>query len=162
MIRIVRIEDAKAICDIYNYYVLNAIATFVERPFTVAEMELKINSIHPKFPWLVYEKEGVVIGYAYANAWNERSAYKKSVESTIYLKTGIEKQGIGTKLYTQLIEIIKSKGFHVMIGGISLPNKGSQKLHENLGFKKAAHYKEIGFKFNSWIDVGYWQLIIKD
>ena len=161
MIRLVKIEDAKAICDIFNYYVLNAIATFVEEPFSVSDMEAKINAIHPKYPWLVYERDGVVVGYAYANRWNERSAYKNSVESTVYLKNGIEKQGIGTQLYSALMETIKSKGYHSMVGGISLPNKGSQQLHEKLGFTKAAHYKEIGFKFNKWIDVGYWQLIIE-
>ncbi len=160
MIRLVKIEDAKAICGIFNYYVLNAIATFVEEPFTVADMEAKINAIHPKYPWLVYEKNGIVVGFAYANRWNERSAYKNSVESTVYLKNGIEKQGIGSQLYSSLIERIKSEGYHSMVGGISLPNAASQKLHEKLGFKKAAHYKEIGFKFNQWIDVGYWQLII--
>tara|TARA_R110002050_G_scaffold204327_1_gene339660 strand:- start:148081 stop:148572 length:492 start_codon:yes stop_codon:yes gene_type:complete len=162
MIRGVKITDAKELCEIFNHYVLNSIATFVETPLTVHEMEHKIRHVTEKYPWLVYEEEGAVIGYTYASEWNVRSAYKKSVETTVYLKNGTQKKGMGTQLYTRLIDMVQSQGYHVMVGGISLPNEASQHLHEKLGFVKAAHYKEIGFKFNRWIDVGYWQLILQE
>ena len=160
MIRKVEISDAAALAEIYNYYVLNSIATFVEVPFTVAEMEAKINEISSRFPWFVYEVEGKIIGYAYANEWNARAAYRNSVESTIYLSHKTVNKGVGTKLYSHLIAELKSKKYHVIIGGISLPNAASQGLHEKFGYKKVAHYKEVGFKFNEWIDVGYWQLVL--
>lgn len=156
MIRKATIKDAKAITDIYNYYVKNDIATFTENPISVKETEENIkNSIL----WLVFVENNIVVGYAYAAKWKERSAYRFSVETSVYLDIKHKGKSIGTKLYAQLLSEIKMQNIHAAIGGISLPNKASESLHEKFGFKKVAHYKEIGFKFNKWIDVGYWQLV---
>lgn len=162
MIRLVEVNDAAQICDIYNYYVKNAIATFVEIPFSVPEMETKIQDISVSFPWFVYEENGIILGYAYANKWNERAAYRHTLESSIYLKNGTLNKGIGTMLYQSLLDEISKSDYHVVIGGISLPNEASVRLHEKFGYHKSAHYKEVGFKFEKWIDVGYWQLILKN
>ncbi|MDN5211958.1 N-acetyltransferase family protein [Fulvivirgaceae bacterium BMA12] len=160
MIRAVKTEDAEEIKEIYNYYILNSIITFEESPVSTAEMGERINTIKSVFPWIVYEKDHQILGYAYAARWRSRSAYARSVESTVYLKPGTSKKGIGTQLYTELIKRLKEMDLHVVIGGISLPNDASVALHEKLGFKKVAHFKEVGFKFNNWIDVGYWELLI--
>lgn len=158
MIRKATIKDAKAITDIYNYYVKNDIATFTENPIYVKETEANIkNSIL----WLVFIENNIVVGYSYANKWRERSAYRFSVETSVYLDVNHKGKSIGTKLYAQLLSEIKKLNIHAAIGGISLPNKASESLHEKFGFKKVAHYKEIGFKFNKWVDVSYWQLVIK-
>lgn len=159
MIRQVIQSDAKAICEIYNH-VVNTIVTFEEVPIPETEMQNRIDSVSQKFPWLVYEENNAVVGYAYAAEWRGRTAYRFSAESTIYLHADFVGKGIGYKLYQRLIEELKNKNVHSLIGGILLPNNGSIALHEKLRFKKAAHFKEVGFKLNKWIDVGYWQLML--
>lgn len=160
MIRKVESRDANAIASIYNYYVKNEIATFEEVPVSVEYFQNNIASVTKQFPWLVFEENGQVLGYAYANIWKTRSAYNKSVEVSVYLKHGLNQRGIGSQLYKELIAILKREGFHVLIGGISLPNEASVRLHEKFGFEKVAHFKQIGYKFNTWVDVGYWQLTL--
>ncbi len=162
MIRNVRKEDAKQICNIYNYYVENTIITFEEEPVSLNEMENIIIEISSSMPWFVYEEEKRIIGYAYASKWKGRCAYRYSVEATVYVKNDTLGKGIGTKLFKNLLEKLKNKGIHAVLGGIALPNEKSLKLHEKLGFKKTAHLKEVGYKFNKWIDVGYWELIFKE
>jgi phosphinothricin acetyltransferase len=161
MIRNVTLHDAKQICNIYNHYIINTTITFEEEPIAEKEILHRIKSFSAKLPWLVYEQDGNVIGYAYASDWRSRIAYRYSVETTVYLKAGTEGQGIGSLLYKALIEKINLLPIHTLIGGISLPNDTSVALHEKLGFKKVAHFEEVGFKLNRWIDVGYWQLLLK-
>lgn len=160
MIRPVNIEDAQEIAEIYNDYVLNSCVTFEELKVSAVEMRGRIQATNSKFPWLVFEKDNEILGYAYASAWKPRSAYKHTVESTVYLKKEATKNGIGSLLYKELIGQLTDLGFHAVIGGISLPNDASIALHEKFGFEKIAQFKEVGFKFKKWIDVGYWELII--
>lgn len=160
MIRIVKNEDAQQICDIYNYYIQNTIVTFEEEPVSLIEMEKRINEITISLPWYVYEDGGQIIGYAYASKWKGRSAYRFTVESTVYIKKDMIGNGIGSKLYKILIDELNNRKIHAIIGGIALPNERSEKIHEKFGFKKVAHFHEVGFKFNKWIDVGYWELIL--
>lgn len=160
MIRKVKLEDAKEIAEIYNYYILNSCVTFEEIPVSIEEMGRRIQATFLKFPWLVYEKDMEIIGYAYASVWKPRSAYKHTIESTVYLKNEATKNGIGSLLYKELISQLTNLGFHAVIGGISLPNEASIALHEKFGFKKVAQLKEVGYKFKKWVDVGYWELLI--
>lgn len=158
MIRTVRIEDAQQIVDIYNYYVMNSIVTLDLVPFSVPDFEEKIQTISSDFPFIVFEEKSEIMGYAYANTFRTKPAYKNTVELTIYMKhTEIGKQ-IGKKLYSELILQLKNENYHVLIGGLTLPNEASVKLHENFGFEKVAHFKEVGYKFDKWHDVGFWQL----
>jgi len=160
MIRTVNLEDAQKIAEIYNYYVLNSCVTFEEMAVSIEEMRGRIEAGYLNFPWLVFEKDNAVLGYAYATMWKPRSAYKHTVESTVYLKKEATKNGIGSMLYAALIGQLTDLGFHAVIGGISLPNDASIALHEKFGFEKIAQFKEVGYKFNKWIDVGYWELLI--
>lgn len=132
-IRQVAPADAAAITEIYNHYVTQTAVTFEVEPISSAEMLGRIEETISSLPWLVFELEG-------------------RPEST--------GQGCGTPLYRQLIKEVGQLGFHSMIGGIALPNPSSERLHEKLGFKKIAHFKEVGWKFERWIDVGYWQLLL--
>ena len=160
MIRPVRTTDAGQIADIYNYYVQNTIVTFEEEPVGAEEMERRIAEITPSYPWLVSEEEGDVLGYSYARRWKGRRGYRFSVESTVYLKNGYSGRGLGTTLYTALIQELRRMGIHAVMGGIALPNDASRRLHEKLGFQKVAQLKEVGLKFGEWIDVGYWELLL--
>ena len=157
MIRKATLNDVKAIADIYNYYVKTSIATFAEK--NISEEEIRHNLNNSVF-WFVYEEEGKVLGYASANKWNKRCSYRYTLEVSIYLKIHMLGKGIGVKLYERLLSEIKKTNTHSVIGGVSLPNIASVKLHEKFGFKKVAHFNEVGFKFNKWIDVGYWELIL--
>lgn len=160
MIREVKLSDGLKISDIYNYYILNTTVTFEKEKVSTNEMENRITDLTKKFPWLVYEKDKKVIGYAYASAWRVRAAYKYSVEITVYLENGLSGKGIGTELYTELLIRLKNLGMHGVIGGIALPNKACISLHEKFGFEKVAHFKEVGFKFDKWVDVAYWEKIL--
>ena len=160
MIRQVRASDSSAIMDIYNEYILNSISTFEEQPIDAHEMKKRIEVVITKYPWLVYEENNELLGYAYATQWKSRIAYRHTAESTVYLKQEVMTRGIGTTLYKELIHQLRARGIHAVIGGISLPNAPSIGLHEKMGFEKIAHFKEVGFKFNKWIDVGYWQLLL--
>ena len=160
MIRECLASDAATVCEIYNHYILDTVVTFEETPLGVAEMAQRIAEIGAVFPWLVIEEGGVVIGYAYASTWKTRSAYRFAVESTIYLAPQSAGRGLGRGLYAVLLAEIRRRGFHSVIGGIALPNGASVALHEKLGFKKIGVFTQVGWKFDRWVDVGYWELIL--
>jgi len=162
MIRSVKNEDISQIKEIYNFYILNSIINFDENPASYEEINTIINTVSSKFPWIVYEENKKILGYAYANSWKLRSGYLNTAETSVYLKPDELKKGIGTLLYSELINRLKKLDFHVLIGGIALPNEASIALHEKFDFEKVAHFKEVGYKFNQWIDVGYWQLTINN
>jgi len=150
--------DAEAIARIYAHYITDTAISFEEQPVAPAEMADRIREIQAlALPWLVAERDGRVVGYAYASKWKGRCAYRHSVESTIYLEAGLEGQGIGSRLYAELLADLRERSIHVVIGGIAQPNPACVALHERLGFTKVAHFREVGYKFERWIDVAYWQ-----
>jgi phosphinothricin acetyltransferase len=160
MIRAARTNDATAIAEIYNHHVRHTVVTFEEVPVAVKEMAQRILDVSERLPWLVWEDGGAVVGWAYATAWKPRSAYRFSVETTVYVAASHQRRGVGGALYRKLIEDLRARKLHSAVGGIALPNEGSVALHERLGFKKVAHFAEVGRKLDRWIDVGYWQLIL--
>jgi phosphinothricin acetyltransferase len=161
MLRAATIADAAAIAGIYNYHVLNTIVTFEEEMVATADMAQRITETNAaELPWLAWAEDGAVLGYAYASKWKSRCSYRFSVESTVYLANTATGRGIGTQLYGALIATLKPKGIHAIIAGVSLPNPASVALHEKLGFAKVAHFKEVGWKFAQWIDVGYWERLL--
>ena len=160
MIRPATSQDAIQITDIYNYYIQNTTVTFEKTPVSASEMERRITQTQVKYPWLVKESDNQILGYAYATDWKPRGAYRHSVESTVYLRHGHSGKRIGSELYSDLIHRVKKLQVHTIIGGIAQPNEGSIALHEKFGFKKVAHFKEVGYKFENWVDVAYWQLIL--
>jgi len=157
MIRDANAADAKTIAEIYNHYIENTIVTFEETPVTAEEMWSRMGLDRGNFPWLVFEEEGQVLGSAYASKWKGRCAYRYSAECSVYLDHQATGKGVGTALYSKLLEELKGHSIHTVIGGIALPNAASVALHEKLGFTQVALFKEVGRKFNRWIDVGYWQ-----
>ena len=112
------------------------------------------------FPWIVFvdPDSDQLVGYAYAGPWRTRTAYRFVVESAIYLKKGCEGQGIGKQLYAELFEQLRTKEFRSVIAGISLPNEASVAAHRSMGVRKAGFFEKVGYKFDRWIDVEFWQL----
>lgn len=160
MIRPITHADVPAVAAIYNHYIEHTIVTFEEKPVTPQEMSARVAEISGPFPWLVCEEGNRVVGYAYAGKWRVRPAYRYSVESTVYLEPAATGRGWGTQLYTALLSELRSRKIHAVIGGIALPNAGSVALHEKLGFTKVAQFREVGWKFERWIDVGYWERVL--
>ena len=150
-------RDAAPICAIYNPYVAQTTVTFEEVAVSTRQMKRRIAEVTRRFPWIVCEHNGAVLGYAYATAWKSRSAYRHSVETTIYLDRNVTGKGIGTELYRTLLARLREHDVHCVVGGIALPNAASVALHEKLGFVQVAQFRQIGLKFGQWIDVGYWQ-----
>jgi phosphinothricin acetyltransferase len=150
--------DAGAIAEIYNHYVAGTVVTFEEEPVSVAEIARRVEEVRSaSLPWLVAEEDGHVVGYAYARPWNPRTAYRFSVEITVYLAPEHAGRGIGSKLYDELFPMLETRHIHAVMGGIALPNEASVALHEKFGLRRVALFAEVGFKFGRWIDVGYWQ-----
>jgi L-amino acid N-acyltransferase YncA len=160
MIRACRPADASQICAIYNPYIRETVITFEEEPVAEPEMTNRIAAVTAVLPWLVWEQEGSVEGYAYATPWKSRSAYRFAAESTVYVSPSSLRRGIGTHLYEALIVELRARGMHCAIGGIALPNPASVALHERLGFTKVAQFLEVGWKFGRRVDVGYWELVL--
>lgn len=160
-IRAATAADADAVAAIYNHYVAHTIVTFEEEVVAASEMARRIRKIAAaSLPWLIAERGGEVVGYAYASPWRERRAYRFSAEITVYLAPASTGGGAGSKLYEKLLSLVQLQGVHAVLGVIALPNDASVALHEKFGFSKVAHLKEVGFKFEKWIDVGYWERIL--
>lgn len=160
MLRPVRPDDAASICEIYNHYVQHTPVTFEESPVSVDDMRARILKITESLPWLVCEEDGELIGYSYATRWRDRSAYRHSVEMTIYLRQESVGGGKGTELFGALLTELRSGGIHCAIAGALLPNPRSVALLEKFGLQQVAQFHEVGFKFGQWLDVGYWQLLL--
>ena len=162
MLRPATTADAAALAGIYNHYVANTIITFEEEPVSAPDMAQRITeTLAAGLPWLVWvEENGPVLGYAHASKWKSRCSYRYSAETTVYLEKSATGRGLGTKLYSAVIAELRELKMHAIIGGVSLPNAASVALHEKFGFQKVAHFKETGFKFGRWIDVGYWELML--
>lgn len=158
-IREVKLEDAGQIAEIYNYYIQKTHHTFETEPLNKGDMEKRIKKVIEDYPYLVAEEDGIICGYAYAKQFKLRQVYAFSAEVSIYVKSDTKQRGIGTMLYEELFDELEDSDVHAIVAGIALPNDGSVKFHEKLGFKKVAHFREIGYKLGRWIDVGYWELM---
>ena len=160
-IRMATAEDAAAVAAIYNPYVADTCVTFETEPVQAAGMAARITEVlDAGLPWLLAEHAAGAAGFAYASKWKGRCAYRFSVESTVYLHRDHTGRGIGRALYGRLLEEIRARRMHAVIGGIALPNAASVALHQRLGFRKVAHFEQVGYKQDRWVDVGYWQLLI--
>lgn len=161
LIRPASAADGPALARIYNPYILDTVVTFEEEPVSAAEMAERVADVRAlSLPWLVGERDGKLLGYAYATRWKTRASYRYSTETTVYLEPGQGGKGYGLRLYAALLEALRGTQIHAAIGGIALPNAPSVALHEKLGFAKVAQFPEVGFKLGRWVDVGYWQKLL--
>lgn len=160
VVRAVVPSDAARLVEIYNHYVLHTAISFEEAAISAADMAVRIDKVlQLKLPWLVAERDGVLLGYAYAGLWRERHAYRFAVEGTVYVAHDAGVRGIGTALYSSLFDLLRQAGYHTVLGVIALPNAASIALHEKFGMRQVAHFKQVGFKFGKWHDVGNWQVV---
>ena len=113
-----------------------------------------------RYPYLVADREGTVLGYAYASEHRSRAAYRISVDVTCYVAGTARRAGVGRALYGALIGSLAQAGFHSAHAGITLPNEASVGLHEAMGFCKVGVYREVGYKLGAYHDVGWWQRML--
>ena len=164
-IRSATFEDSVALASIYNWYIANSTITFEEEPVTAGDMAQRIAVTDNTRPWFVLETKDrngatAIVGYAYAARWKDRSAYRFARETSIYLQPDQSGEGYGRMLYEHLIAALRKTDVHLLIAGIALPNPASIALHEKLGFEKAGELEEVGRKFDNYLNVGYWQLLL--
>ena len=165
-VRDVKLDDALSLLKIYKYYVLNTAITFEEEVPTLYEFEDRIRNITKKYPYIVVtDDNNNILGYSYANTFKERSAYRFSVELTVYLDKSVKRQGLGRLLYTELEIRLKSIGIKNMCACITCPKNDTNKFvsadsikfHEKMGFSMVGKFINIGYKFNEWFDMVWMQ-----
>ena len=157
MIRIATTSDAPAIADIYGRYVDTPI-TFENVAPDSNEVARRMDRGLSTYPWLVDEHEQLVRGYVYACQHRERAAYRWSVECSVYIREDCRRRGIGRRLYEVLFQILRQQHFRNVYAGITLPNPGSQAIHESMGFESVGVYRNVGYKDDTWHDVGWWAM----
>jgi phosphinothricin acetyltransferase len=157
-IRIATPADAPGIRAIYAPVVEHTPISFELEPPDEAEMARRIAATLPQFPWLVAEGEGgTVAGYVYASRHGERRAYQWSVDVSAYVHEAARGRGLGKRLYTLLLRLLREQGHCQAFAGIALPNVASVALHESVGFRPLGVYRDAGYKLGRWHDVGWWQ-----
>lgn len=161
IIRLAEINDAEQILNIYAPYIENTTISFEDAVPSKEEMEGRIRHVLVSNPWIVAEEDNKLLGYAYSSKHRERSAYRWSVDVSIYVAGSSHRRGIGKGLYTALLEILKYQGYCNAYAGICLPNEKSIGIHEHFGFRKIAQYNKVGYKLGSWHDVGWWELSLQ-
>ncbi len=155
MIRIATKEDIPAILAVYAPYILTTTATFEYTVPTEEEFTARFQAVTRQFPWLVWEEDGQVLGYAYGSAPFERAAYQWCAELSVYLAPQIQGKGIGKKLYAALEKLLLLQGYQVLYALICDENDASIAFHEKLGYKIATAMPRCGVKFGRWIGIIY-------
>ncbi len=170
-IRDAQYADFAAIAALTNYYILHTAIHFATEPVTADELLAAWEKGRAVYPFLVAEMPGVesesggvggtpFVGYAKAGRWRDRAAYDRTAEVGIYVRPEFQGKGFGKTLYTALIEACRGRGFHTLVGGIAMPNDASVRLHEALGFVHTGTFREVGWKFERWHDVAFYQRVL--
>ena len=162
IIRVAKSSDANSIGHIYRQYVEETTVSFEYQAPTDSEIKYRIKNTIKDYPWVVVEENNIVKGYAYASSHRDRAAYNWSADCSVYLSKEIHGKGFGKLLYKKIFNYLTQQNIVNVFAGIGLPNDRSVKFHESLGFKEIGTYKNIGFKFNNWWDVSWYQLRLCD
>lgn len=160
MIRLAKQEDGRAVAAIYEPYVKSSSISFEAVPPSAAEMAGRMTSCVG--PWLIFERGGRPLGYAYGSKHRDRAAYEWSVDVSVYVDAAHHRTGVGRALYASLLALLRLQGFYAAHAGITLPNGASVGLHESLGFRRIGVYPSVGYKHGAWHDVGWWQLSLRE
>ena len=152
--------DLPAINAIYNHYVLHATCTYQEEPSTADERTAWFAAHGPNHPVTVAERDGKVVGWGSLSRFHARSAYRNTVENSVYVPHDLHRQGIGSALLADLVERAKSAGHHSILALIDASQRGSVALHAKHGFVEVGRLREVGFKFGRWLDVVYMQRMV--
>jgi phosphinothricin acetyltransferase len=152
-----RRDDVPRLTEIYNHYVIHTPVTFDLEPYTVEKRMSWFEQFETtgRYRLIVAEQDGVVVGYAGTTRWRPKDAYDTTVETTIYTNVETVGKGVGRVLYAALFEALRDESIHRIVGGFTLPNDGSARLHEHFGFRTVGVFSEVGFKFGKYWDVAW-------
>jgi L-amino acid N-acyltransferase YncA len=154
--------DAAAVSRIYAPSVSDSATSFETEPPDAATIAQRMRDLGAQYPWLVFEVDSEVLGYAYAGVHRTRQAYQWCVEASVYIDARTRRCGVGRALYSALFDLLRRQGYVNVYAGITLPNAASVKLHESMGFTPVGVFQKIGFKFGQWHDVAWLQLRLRD
>lgn len=146
-------DDAQQLLAIYAPYIVNTTITFEYEVPSVEEFTQRIRTITQKHPYLIYEEDGVIHGYAYASPHMTRAAYQWDVELSIYTDERHHRKGTGTALYRALIALLKEQGYFNLYALVTLPNDRSMGFHRSMGFQEVGVYPHTGYKLGRWCDM---------
>lgn len=152
--------DAAACAAVYAPWVTDSVASFEDLAPDAPEMARRIELTSSRYPWLVAEIDGQVVGFAYGSAHHVRAAYRWSVDTTVYVSREHHRRGVARSLYGALMPLLERQGLYVACAGIGLPNRASVALHESFGFVPVGVYRGVGFKHGQWWSVGWWQMTL--
>jgi phosphinothricin acetyltransferase len=156
-IRLATIDDAESVLAIYGPVIRDSATSFeIELP-TVDDISGRMHTNLQKYPWIVCSEGDAVCGYAYGSTHRARSAYGWTVETSVYLDSSVQGRGVGRALYESLLSLLTFQGYGLALGGITLPNPASVRLHEACGFTRVGVYHGIGYKFGQWHDVAWYE-----
>ena len=160
-IRTAREDDLPRLLEIYNDIIINTTAVYDYEPHTI---EMRKQWWEAKkaqgFPVFVAEEDGRIVGFSSIGPFRAWAAYKYSVENSVYVASDARGKGIGKLLIPPLLDASKSLGMHTVIAGIDATNEASIKLHKRFGFEEVAHFKQVGWKFERWLDLKFLQVMI--
>jgi len=161
-IRSIERSDAEAVREIYAPFVSDSATSFEAEPPDAPAIEQRIRELKDRYPWLVFEADDKVLGYAYASPHRARQAYQWCAEVSVYIHSLARGCGVGRALYVSLFEMLRRQGYVNVYAGITLPNPASVGLHQSLGFVPVGVYSRVGFKFGKWHDVAEFQLRLSE
>lgn len=154
-------RDLRDIAAIYSHAVDHSTATFDLEPPDLDYWRARLDGEHPGDHLLVaVDGEDTVVGYAYSWSYRPRPAYESTRETSIYLDSSVRGQGVGRMLYPALLETMAVSGVHTAVALVALPNPASERLHVAAGFEKVGQLREVGYKFDQWIDVAWYQKVL--
>ena len=157
IIRPTEARDFGAIAELTNTFIRDTAIHFGYEEQTPGELRRPWEAAHATHPWLTVEIDGRFSGFAKSGVWRERAAYVRTAETTIYMCDFARRGGVGRALYSALLEELRARAFHWAIAGITLPNEASVRFHEALGYVYVGTFREVGWKFGRWHDVGFWE-----
>ncbi|WP_343209858.1 N-acetyltransferase family protein [Anaerolentibacter hominis] len=159
-IRLAKPSDAEELINIYRPYVEQSAITFEYEVPAEREFRERIRRVGEKYPYLICENEGEILGYCYAHEMHERAAYQWDAELSVYVKQNKRGRGIGTLLYQMLLELLKLQRIQTVTACITLPNEESRAFHESFGFRQTGYSAKAGYKLGEWHDVGWFELAL--
>lgn len=161
MIRRVKDEDAKELAEIYNYYIRKTEISLELKEVSVSEYLDRIHRVTSFYPWLVYEEDGEILGFAYLDKFNTREAYATTADLSIYVNHKKKHKGIGKALYSEIEKLGLSLGICKIISLITSTNRTSISFHKKMGFSKLCVIKDVAYKHGKWVGVSFLEKTIQ-
>jgi len=159
MIRPIEKNDIASCLAIYNQYIEKSTVTFETERLNLQQFTARVDAVTERYPWIVLEEEGEVLGYAYLDSFNPRAAYQWVCDLSIYLDPSSRGKGLGSMLMDAILRLARRDGYLRMTSIITSDNVASRRFHDKYGFRKIAEFPNIGYKNHMWLGVAYY---IKD